>query len=177
MERSGHGPLEIECTIISSSGKHMNEKFRQIIESLQPKFDALLACPPVKCTSLPKSLPVKGIYLFSEGPTHIYVGRSNNIRNRIRNHTRASGTSYTATLAFRIARDVTGITKASYTKEGSRRDLEHNVDFRKAFTDAKTRVANVDIRYVEELDATRQAILEIFVATTLDTPFNDFDNH
>jgi predicted GIY-YIG superfamily endonuclease len=155
----------------------MNEKLRQIIESLQPKLDALLACPPVKRTSLPKNLPKKGIYLFSEGTTHLYVGRSNNIRNRIHDHTMRSGDSYSATLAFRIARKETGITKASYSKKGSRRQLERDPVFREAFSAAKARLANSDIRYVEELDVTQQALLEIYVATALDTPFNDFDNH
>jgi hypothetical protein len=131
----------------------------------------------VKCASLPKAIPKKGIYLFSEGSTHLYVGRSNNIRNRIHDHTAQSGDSYSATLAFRIARNETGITKASYTKKGSRRELERDPVFRDAFAAAKARLTKADIRFVEEPDATRQALLEIFAATTLDTPFNDFDNH
>jgi hypothetical protein len=35
----------------------------------------------------------------------------------------------------------------------------------------------MDLRFVEESDPTRQALLEIYVAVTLKTPFNDFDNH
>jgi hypothetical protein len=34
-----------------------------------------------------------------------------------------------------------------------------------------------DIRYVEEAEPNRQALLEIYVAVALDTPFNDFKNH
>jgi len=30
---------------------------------------------------------------------------------------------------------------------------------------------------VEETDPTRQALLEIYAATVLKTPFNDFDTH
>ncbi|MCI0706844.1 MAG: GIY-YIG nuclease family protein [Ignavibacteriae bacterium] len=126
---------------------------------------------------MPKNIPKRGIYLFSEGEKHIYVGRSNNIRNRIGNHTRPSGDSYSSTLAFRIAREETGIKKASYAKKGSRKELERDVQFRVAFTVAKARLANADIRFVEEIDATRQALLEIYAATVLKTPFNDFDNH
>ena len=33
------------------------------------------------------------------------------------------------------------------------------------------------IRFVEETDPVRQALLEIYVATVLETPYNDFDNH
>ena len=35
----------------------------------------------------------------------------------------------------------------------------------------------MDIRFVEETDAVRQALLEIYVALALGTTFNDFDNH
>ena len=33
------------------------------------------------------------------------------------------------------------------------------------------------IRFVEETDPVRQALLEIYVAAVLGTPYNDFDNH
>jgi hypothetical protein len=35
----------------------------------------------------------------------------------------------------------------------------------------------MDIRFIEESDPVRQALLEIYVASALQTPFNDFDNH
>jgi hypothetical protein len=35
----------------------------------------------------------------------------------------------------------------------------------------------MDIRFVEESDAVRQALLEIYVASGLQAPFNDFENH
>jgi hypothetical protein len=46
-----------------------------------------------------------------------------------------------------------------------------------AFKRAKARVAAMDLRYIEEPDPVRQAFLEIYVAVTLGTPYNDFDNH
>jgi len=49
--------------------------------------------------------------------------------------------------------------------------------FGRAFKAAKRRVAVMNIRYVEETDPTRQALLEIYAATALATPFNDFDTH
>ncbi|HPW21811.1 MAG TPA: hypothetical protein PLE61_13475 [Vicinamibacterales bacterium] len=49
--------------------------------------------------------------------------------------------------------------------------------FAQAFAQAKTRVWAMDIRYIQEDDPTRQALLEIYVATVLKTPFNDFDTH
>jgi hypothetical protein len=69
------------------------------------------------------------------------------------------------------------MTKASYAKEGSRDELCSHPVFGPAFTAAKGRVAAMDIRYVEEADPVRQALLEIYAATVLETPYNDFENH
>lgn len=47
---------------------------------------------PVKATSLPQRMPKAGAYLFSEGERHLYVGRSNRLRQRLQEHCRASAT-------------------------------------------------------------------------------------
>jgi hypothetical protein len=49
-------------------------------------------------------------------------------------------------------------------------------EFSTAFTEAKARIRKMDVRFVEESDPTRQALLEIYVAVVLATPYNDFDN-
>lgn len=155
----------------------MDPKFLSIIESLEPSYLALIGMVPVKYGSLPRQLPIRGIYLFSEGRDHLYVGRTNRLRERLRGHCVPSGTHSTATLAFRIARETTGRMVATYTKFGSRAELVNDQTFAVAFTEAKRRVYLMDIRFVEELDPTRQALLEIYAATVLGTPYNDFDNH
>jgi len=50
-------------------------------------------------------------------------------------------------------------------------------DFAEAFAQAKYRLARVEIRAVEESDPVRQALLEIYIATVLGTPYNDVENH
>ena len=155
----------------------MNQAFRDLVESLEPRFQALVAMQPVRYGSLPSAIPERGIYLFSEGHEHLYVGRTNGIRKRLQNHCRLSGTHFTATFAFRIARHTTGRTKASYAPKGSRTQLCDDPVFGPAFAAAKSRVKAMDIRFVEEADSVRQALLEIYVASVLRTPFNDFDNH
>ena len=50
-------------------------------------------------------------------------------------------------------------------------------EFCDAFAFAKTCLAEMDLRFVEEADPTRQAMLEIYVATVLKIPCNDFENH
>ena len=67
--------------------------------------------------------------------------------------------------------------QASYAKAGSRDQLSKDPVFGQEFERAKQRVNTMDIRFVEETDAVRQALLEIYVALALETTFNDFDNH
>jgi excinuclease UvrABC nuclease subunit len=132
---------------------------------------------PVRAEKLPQSIPKRGIYLFSDGEIHLYVGRTNNLKRRLQNHCRASSNHNTATFAFRIARQETGLTQASYKSSGSRNELQKDSVFGPAFSAAKARIKSMNLRFVEEDDATRQALLEIYVATILETQFNDFENH
>lgn len=155
----------------------MNQDFAAVIESLEPSFQSLLAMRPARFAQLPSNVPLRGIYLFSEGNRHLYVGRTNGIKKRLQNHCRPSGTHFTATFAFRIAREVTGRLKASYKETGSRSELCADPVFGPAFSAAKARVGAMDIRFVAEPNPVRQALLEIYVATVLKTPYNDFENH
>lgn len=156
----------------------MDSKFIAHIETLRPKLMLLLDMAPVSVTSLPRSMPKRGVYLLSEGKRHWYVGRSNDIKKRIGRHSRPGSTHRMAAFAFRLAREATGYVKATYKKgEGSRSALIENKEFVAAFDSAKARIRNMDLRFVEETDPVRQALLEIYVAEVLGTPYNDFDNH
>ena len=61
--------------------------------------------------------------------------------------------------------------------EGSRAGLMLDPKFAAAFNAAKARIRKMDYRYVEEVDQNRQALLEIYCAVVLNTPFNDFGTH
>lgn len=132
---------------------------------------------PVTTDSLLERMPKAGIYLFSEGARHLYVGRSNDIRRRLGRHSRPGATHRMAAFAFRLAREATGHIQATYRKEGSRSALMKDPVFRSAFEAAKARIRRMDRRFVEESDPVRQAILEVYVAVALQTPYNDFDTH
>jgi hypothetical protein len=49
--------------------------------------------------------------------------------------------------------------------------------FAAAFIAAKKRIRAMEYRYVEEKDQNRQALLEIYCAVALSTPYNDFGTH
>jgi len=155
----------------------MNPHFAEVTERLDPLFRRLLAMEPFTPVSLPKGMPKEGIYLFSEDQEHLYVGRSKNIRGRIARHSRPGATHRMAAFAFRLAREATGHLDASYKKEGSRSKLMQDPAFRAAFDQAKTRIREMDVRFVEVANPVRQALLEIYVAVSLRTPYNDFRTH
>ena len=152
----------------------MNNVFRQHVEQLHKRFEALMRLQPVTLADLPKAVPRSGIYLFSEGPSHLYVGRSKRLRERLRYH---CGSAKDAPFAFKLAREATGNTKASYSTQGSRVQLPATPAFQDAFQAAKDRIRQMDIRFVEEADPNRQALLEIYATISLGTPYNDFDTH
>jgi hypothetical protein len=152
----------------------MNERFKELVESLDDLFQELKAMKPVKVTELPKDTPTSGIYVFYEGDTALYVGRSNRLCARLQEHGRRSAGHNTAPFAFRLAREATNQTEATYSAEGSRSDLENDPDFALAFKKAKERVRGMTVRFVEEKNQLRQALLEIYVAVALDTKYNVF---
>jgi hypothetical protein len=95
----------------------------------------------------------------------------------LRQHSIPAAQHNQAVFAFRLAREKTGRLEATYDAEGSRVALSANEEFAAAFTQAKGRVREMELRYVEETDALRQALLEIYAAVVLGTPYNDFDTH
>src|SRR4051794_8325896 len=126
-----------------------------------------------------KSIPmgkgkIKGVYLFSDGDKHLYVGRSKDIRQRHKQHFALSSRLHDAPFAVLLARECTGI-QAGYSGEYVRNKLEKNEMFMSAFSKAKERIARMDFRFIEETDPIKQTLLEIYCAVVFATPYNKFD--
>ena len=156
----------------------MHQDFAAVVNELHPSFERLVSQEPISEGRFLRPLPKRGVYLFSEGDRHLYIGRSNNMRKRFGGHTNPSSKHFTAAFAFKLAREATGFLKATYKPgEGSQAWLMGQPSFQAAFSDAKHRVRRMDFRCVEEIDPVRQCLLEIYGAVVLKTPYNDFDNH
>ena len=155
----------------------MNSNFAEVVESLEPSFQRLLEMYSVLTTTLPIDTPKSGIYLFTENGKHLYVGRSNRLKSRVRNHGAESSKGNVASFAFKMARLQTGNKIATYKRENSRKSLMQQPTFVLAFEEAKARIRKMEVRFVEETDQLRQSVLEMYVIVALDTPFNDFDTH
>lgn len=155
----------------------MHELFRLFADSLHPAFERLMAMDPVTVATIPAKAPKQCIYLFSEGDLHLYVGRTRALKQRMANHSRPSSQHNQAVFAFRLAREATGRLEAAYSGEGRRIALMENELFGSAFRDSKERIRRMGLRFVEETDPVRQALLEIYVSVVLKTPYNDFNTH
>lgn len=155
----------------------MNLKFAEVVESLHPSFERLMAMEPLRGTPPSRvSTPKSGIYLFSEHDHHLYVGRSNRIAYRYALHCGLSAKQNQASFAWKLMAEVVGH-KATYRRGEGRADMIQRPDYADAFSAAKARIRNMDYRFVEENDQMRQALLEAYVCIALETPYNDFNTH
>lgn len=150
----------------------MDKKFAQFVNSLAPKYEELMSMAPVTVDALPKVMPKAGVYMFSEGESHLYVGRTRRLRRRLVEHSHLK--MLDAPFAFRLARQTVGMEKASYAPKGSRRELLRDPAFREARIHACERIRRMDIRYVEVEEPVPQTLLEIYVAVVTEAPHNDF---
>jgi hypothetical protein len=83
-----------------------------------------------------------------------------------------------AAFAFKLAREATGKTVASYKAvDESRSGLMLSPTVVAAFTAAKQRIRAMDCRFVEETDQNARALLEIYCTLALGASYNDFDTH
>lgn len=156
-------------------GRKLMDEFSQAVTDVQVSCSALLEAQCFTLNKLPEGVPCAGVYMFSENGQVLYVGRTNNLRMRLRYHTRNSHNQ--ATFAFLLARHNTGQTKATYKKRGSRADLLRDPTFRSAFDKARERIREMNIQFIEESDPIRQSLLEICAALRTGAKYNSFDNH
>lgn len=152
----------------------MKRSFDELIAGFPEKYETLMVPNPMTFDDLPGTGPEGGgIYVFSEGDSVMYVGRTKQgIRARLRGHYKAAD----APLAWLIAREETG-RYATYRKGESRKALLKEESFRAAFDHARERVQKMGIRFIEEPEPWKQALFEIYVAAESGALYNDFDTH
>ena len=100
----------------------MDPRFATYMENLHEKYEQLMAMEPVTMESPLHNTPEGGVYLFSEGGSHLYVGRSKRqLNKRLRGHIKKSAKD--SPLAFKLAREATGKTVSSYSGDYIREKL------------------------------------------------------
>jgi 3-mercaptopyruvate sulfurtransferase SseA len=99
----------------------MDNNFITLIDGLHKKYQDLISMPPVTVDTTPSNCPVGGVYLFSEHGKHLYAGRTKcSIRTRLKGHV---STANNCPFAWHLAREKTGIKKATYKKEGNHQKI------------------------------------------------------
>ena len=155
----------------------MNERFGELIDKMPTNLQSLLEQPPITIDEIGiTQMPQKGVYVFFEDNKPIYVGRSNRLKERLREHSQSSSDHYSATLAFRITKKSASAIRIK-SKKQTNEQLMKNSDFVKEFKAAKERISRVKIRFVEIEDQIEQAVFEIYAHLELGTELNDFNTH
>ncbi len=155
----------------------INERFEKLTGRMPLRLRSLLKQPPIAIDDIGiTQVPQKGVYVFFEGNKPIYVGRSNRLKERLKEHSQKGSDYYSATLAFRIAKQNTS-TLQKKEKKQTNEQLMKNRDFVEEFEAAKDRIARAEIRFIEIEGQIEQAIFEIYASLALDTELNDFGTH
>ena len=160
-----------------NNANKMKGKFRELADRMPSCLQSLLEQPLIAIDDIGiTKVPQKGVYVFFEGNKPIYVGRSNGLKKRLKEHSQRSSDHYGATLAFRIAKQNTSTLQKKERKQTNEQLME-NRDFVGEFEAAKDRIARTKIRFIEIEDQIEQAMFEIYVHLALNTRYNDFRTH
>jgi hypothetical protein len=122
---------------------------------------------------IPKNMPEgPAIYVFWEGKKARHVGRARKLKQRIRSHHARSHNS--ASFVFKLTREATGKTRATYKTEGSRADLMADSAFAAAFEEQMRRVKQMQISFLRVEDQIDQYLLELYAALEYGTSLSEF---
>ena len=153
----------------------MEEEFKVLIDKLPVLFETL-ANAGLKLWINLGTLPPNGIYVFYENGRPIYVGRSNRMKDRIKEHGRPSSTHNSAPFAFNLAKKVAKEKGVDVSRRRS--ELEKDPIFSGLFLEAKERVSRMSVKVIEVDNPVIQTLLEVYAALSLGTTeYNDFDTH
>lgn len=160
---------------------NQDQKARITFDDHTAKLPAYLAnleaCVPATRSELAKRIPkvTAGVYAFYHDGKPVYVGRTRDLRRRLGEHGRVGSTHYSASFAFLRARRAAEA-KGHVLTGKSRGELSSEEDgFQPFFIAEKANVASMTLRWVVVADAVTQALLEVYAALELETPFNSFE--
>ena len=125
----------------------------------------------------------KGIYVFYEGEKPLYVGRTDQMADRLLNHTRKPNAHApsSATFAFILAKyefkKAYSVRHDLFSKELARELNDHRTEKIELWKEAVERVKRMSVRLVEVIHPHEQAVFEVYFHEKLATPFNSFVNH
>ena len=152
----------------------VNNEFRGLVERM-PELLKDLKEQKARTMDDLNGIPTRGVYVFYERNKPLYVGRSNRLKSRIREHCGESSTHTSATFAFNLAKEEMGIDQRTRV---TRKELEKAPGFDRAFYEARMRVKDMKVRAVQIDGQAAQALFEIYAVLALETRrYNDLGTH
>jgi hypothetical protein len=125
----------------------------------------------------------KGIYVFYEDEVPLYVGRTDQMADRLLNHGRkpSADVPSSATFALILAKyefkKMYSVQHSLFGKELARELNGHHSMKMELWKEAVERVRRMSTRVVEVEHPHEQAVFEVYVHEKMETPFNSFVNH
>jgi|GEM_PF-790053 len=167
-----------ESEVLPSPAEEVAATFAAYASALPNLLGRLQDCEPATRLELSGRIAKEapGVYVFYDWHDQPqYVGRTRDLRRRLGEHGRDSSSHYSASFAFLRARKVAE-SNGHDLRGFSRKELAHEHEaFRDFFASSKMTVAEMTVRWVVVEDAVTQALLEVYAALELGTPFNSFE--
>ena len=145
--------------------------FEQYMDAVRQAYQDLMSTPLGPAPEQPDVPTTGGIYVFYEQGQPVYVGRTRNLRRRLRQHSHPGSTHYSASFAFLIARRQAALPKfPRMTRQQVAEQLNS------LFSLCRQRVGCMQVRWVREQDPVIQSLPEVYAAVTLRTTehYNSF---
>ena len=149
----------------------MNQEFQKAADRMGLIMDRLRNSDELSWENR-RDAPNQGVYVLYEGGKPVYVGRSNRLRDRIREHGADSSDRYSATFALKLLRE-----KLKWPKGNAADLVKDNAD---EYDQQKKRVKNMTFRAVEIKGQLEQTLFEVYAILEFRTHvlgYNDFDTH
>ena len=152
----------------------IDEAVKPILCQMEPLLTELNNCPPETRETL-KNLPDRGVYVFYQGRKAFYVGRSNQIHERVRTHGRNGASQEQASFAFRLLEKEFNL-QVGHGASRNRAQIAN--EYAEAFREQKLRVRNMQVQAVEILDDAVAYFFEAYAIIALGTTeYNKFEPH
>lgn len=151
----------------------MKSTFNQFIEGFPAYLERIKEMNFQNINSVGNELPMAGIYVLYENGTPLYVGRTNRMKARLKEHGNLKSSHFSASFAFLIAKKQAATNDVDCNR--SRKILQNCPEFN--FLAAKKRVSDMQFRCIGIDSAIEQTLFEVYAAIELQTLYNDFESH
>lgn len=152
----------------------MNKQFCRFVNELPRLFKELNQSKPFVEKGWKWQENKSGIYVFFKDDKAVHVGRTRNLKVRLRSHITKSHNN--ASFAFKLTRQCLGL-KATYTPKGSRGGLMKDQEFLQVFIEKIDLVKKMEVKFLEVTDPVEQYLLELYAHLEYKLSLDEFDTH